>query len=40
MQKNLIERWLKKFYFFNFKFAEVKFLHNYFWLNLIVYNSI
>ena len=25
----------KKFYFFNFKFAEAKFLHNCFWYNLL-----
>ena len=30
----------KKIYFFNFQFAEAKFLHNCFWCNLIVYNSI
>ena len=30
----------KKFYFFNFKFTEAKFLYNCFWYNLIVYNKI
>ena len=30
----------KKFYFFSFKFIKAKFLHNFFWLKLIVYNSI
>ena len=30
----------KKFYFINFKFTAAKLLHNYFWHNLIVYNSI
>ena len=30
----------KKFNFFNVKFTEAKFLHNCFWHNLIVYNSI
>ena len=30
----------KKFYFFNFKFDEAKFLHNCFWHNLIVHNLI
>ena len=30
----------KKFYFFNFKFADVEFLYNCFWYNFIVYNSI
>ena len=39
MQKNLFGL-SKKFYSFNFKFAEAKFLHNCFWCNLIVYNSI
>ena len=38
--KNLGWTLSKKFYFFNFKFTEAKFLHNYFWHNLIVYNSI
>ena len=36
----LVELLSKKFYFFNFKFKEAKFLQNYFWHNLIVYNSI
>ena len=35
MQKNS-----KKLYLFNFKFAKAKFLHNCFWCNLILYNSI
>ena len=30
----------KKFYFFSFKFIKAKFLHNFFWVNLIVFNSI
>ena len=30
----------KKVYVFNFKFTEAKFLHNCFWYNLIVHNSI
>ena len=30
----------KKNCFFNFKFIEAKFLHNCFWHNLIVYNTI
>ena len=37
MQKSLVGLWVKKFIFFNFKFAEAKFLHNCFWYNLIVY---
>ena len=40
MQKILVWLLSKKFYFFNFKFAEAKFLHNCFWFNLIVKNSI
>ena len=40
LQKNLVELLSKKFYFFNFKFTKAKFLHNTFWHNLIVYNSI
>ena len=40
MQKILVELLIKIFYFFNFKFAETKFLLNCFWHNLIVYNSI
>ena len=30
----------KKSYFFNLKFIEAEFLHNSFWLNLVVYNTI
>ena len=40
MQKILILLLVKKKYFFNLKFTEVKFLHNCFWHNLIVYKSI
>ena len=40
MQKKFGLTLSKKFYFFNFKFAEAKFLHNRFWCNFIVYNSI
>ena len=40
MQKILVGLLSKKVYFFNFKFAEAKFLHSSFWYKLIVYNSI
>ena len=30
MQKFLVGLWVKKNYFFNFKFTEAKFLHNLF----------
>ena len=36
MQKILVGL-SKKLYFFNFRLAEVKFCHNCFWDNLIVY---
>ena len=36
MQKILVGLLSKKIYFFNFKFAEAKFLHNFFWYTLTV----
>ena len=36
MQKTLVGLLSKKFYFFNLKFTKAKFLHNFFWHNLIV----
>ena len=40
MQKILVGVWVKKIYFFNFKFIKAKFLQTFFWHNLIVCNSI
>ena len=40
LKKISVELWVKKFYFFKYKFTEVKFLYNCFWHKLIVYYTI
>ena len=40
LKKISVELWVKKFYFFKYKFTDVKFLYNCFWHKLIVYYTI
>ena len=40
LKKISVELWVKKFYFFKYKFTEAKFVYNCFWHNLTVYYTI